>query len=138
MASFKAIRCFAACAAGVLLLVTGCGKGDRGYLSGTVLLDGQPVGPGTISLEPIEGDRAGATASFAEDGKYTVMSAGRKEGAAVGEYRVLIYGGDAFGEEQTGPRPPSKIPARYSNPQTSDLTVTIEPENKTVDFNLKP
>jgi hypothetical protein len=138
MASFNAMRCIAPWGAAVLLMAAGCGKGDRGYLSGTVLLNGQPIGPGTISLEPLDGDRAGATASFGADGKYTVVSAGRKEGAAVGEYRVLIYGGEAFGEEHVGPRPVSKIPARYSNPQTSDLTVTIEPEKKTVDFDLKP
>jgi hypothetical protein len=138
MASSKAMHRFVSCAAAVLLISTGCGKGDRGYLSGTVLLSGQPVGPGTISLEPLDGDRAGATAAFGEDGKYTLMSAGRKEGAAVGEYRVLIYGGEGFGEERVGPRPKSKIPARYSNPQTSDLMVTIEPEKKTVDFDLKP
>jgi hypothetical protein len=138
MVNCNAMRHLAIGAATALLMVTGCGKGDRGLLSGTVLLNGQPVGPGTISLEPLDGDRAGAIASFGEDGKYTVMSAGRKEGAPVGEYRVLIYGGEGFGEENAGPRPKSKIPARYGNPQTSDLKVTIKPGNQDFDFDLKP
>jgi hypothetical protein len=124
--------------AAALLLNAGCGGSDWGYLEGTVRVNGQPVGPGTITFEPTVGDKAGAVASFGEDGKYEVRSAGRKEGAAVGEYRVAIYGGGNFGEEVSGPRPPSKIPPRYGDPATSDLTATIEPGTKTVDFDLQP
>jgi hypothetical protein len=122
----------------VTLTVCGCSGSDWGYLSGTVLLDGRPVGPGTITLEPVNADRAGAIASFGADGIYRVISAGRKEGARTGEYRVTIHGGEGFGEEAGGPKPPTKIPARYGNPSTSDLTVTIEPKEKVFDFNLKP
>ena len=122
----------------IVLAVSGCSGSDWGYLSGTVLLNGQPVGPGSITLEPVNADRAGAVASFGADGKYTVISAGRKEGAPAGEYRVTIHGGTGFGEETVGPKPKSSIPARYGNPNTSDLTVTIEPEEKVFDFNLKP
>ena len=138
MASFKALRLLAVGTVVILLTMAGCGGADWGYLEGTVLLNGQPAGPGTISLEPMEGDRAGAIASFGEDGKFAVRSAGRKEGAPTGEYRVLIYGGENFGEEQRGPRTESKIPARYSNPSTSELTVTIERGSQTVNFDLKP
>jgi hypothetical protein len=121
-----------------VLILAGCGGSDWGYLEGTVKLNGQPVGPGTISLEPITGEGAGAIARFGADGKYKVTSARRKEGAPTGEYRVLIHGGESFGEEQVGARPATQIPARYSKPQTSDLTVTIESGNKSVDFDLKP
>jgi hypothetical protein len=96
------------------------------------------VGPGTITFEPVDGDKAGAVASFGEDGKYSVRSAGRKEGAPVGEYRVAIHGGEGFGEEVAGPPPPSKIPSRYSRPATSNVTVTIEPGTNAVDFDLQP
>jgi hypothetical protein len=121
-----------------VLAFCGCGGSDWGYLSGTVLLNGQPVGPGSITLEPVNADRAGAVASFGTDGKYSVISAGRKEGAPAGEYRVTIHGGAGYGEEAVGPRPKSPIPARYGNPNTTDLTVTIEPGEKVFDFNLKP
>lgn len=121
-----------------ILLIAGCGKQDWGYLHGTVKLNGQPVGPGTITFEPIDAQRAGSFAKFGEDGKYSVISAGRKEGARIGEYRVLIQGGTNFGEETVGPRPASKIPARYANAQTSDLKVTIESGTKEHDFELKP
>jgi hypothetical protein len=129
---------FFGAAAILTLAVAGCGEQDRGYLIGTVLVNGEPAGPGTITFQPVEAERAGAMAFFGEDGKYEVMSAGREEGAAIGEYRVLIHGGEDFGAEDTAPRPPSKIPPRYSNPRGSDLTVTIEPGTKTVDFDLKP
>jgi hypothetical protein len=128
----------AAAAVCVLSTFTGCGQGDWGYATGTVTLNGQPVGPGVITLEPVDGDRAGAIARFGEDGKFQVTSARRKEGAPVGEYRVLIQGGESFGEEQVGPKPASKIPQRYSKPGTSDLTATIKPGKQTINFDLKP
>ena len=121
-----------------LLTFAGCGGGDWGYLEGTVRLNGQPVGPGTITLTPVNQEHAGAIAQFAEDGKYEVMSSGRKEGARTGEYIVTIRGGQGLSEESAGPAPPSKIPARYNNSQTSELTVTIEPGEQTHDFDLKP
>jgi hypothetical protein len=136
MANYNALP-LAACVA-VAILFVGCGSQDWGYLNGTVTLNGQPVGPGTITFEPVNADRSGSMASFSADGKYSVISAGRKEGAKVGEYRVLIQGGESFGAEEAGPRPASKIRPRYANPNTSDLTVTIEPGTKTVDFDLKP
>ena len=121
-----------------VLVLTGCGEQDRGLLSGTVKVNGEPAGPGTITLEPVDSTRAGATAFFGEDGRYDVMSAGREKGAPVGEYRVLIHSGEEFGAESVGPPPESKIPSRYGTPGGSDLTVTIEPGNNTRDFDLAP
>jgi hypothetical protein len=121
-----------------ILMIAGCGKSDWGYLNGTVLLNGQPVGPGMISLQAADGLRVGATAYFGADGKYKVISSGRKDGAHVGEYLVAIQGGENLDEENSGPRPKSNIPARYASSTTSKLKVTIEPGTKTFDFNLKP
>jgi hypothetical protein len=124
--------------AGLLVLATGCGRKDWGYLSGTVKLNGQPVGPGSIEFQPTDAVRAGAMASFGEDGNYSVFSSGRKEGAHTGEYKVVISGGEEFGLEDSGPKPKSIIPARYSNPDTTDLKVTIEAGKKVFDFEMKP
>ncbi len=93
-----------------VLALAGCGGSDWGYLEGTVKLNGQPVGPGTVTLEPITGEGAGAIARFGEDGKYKVTSARRKEGAPTGEYRVLIHGGESFGEEQVAHARPPRFP----------------------------
>ena len=121
-----------------IVAVIGCGDQDRGFLTGTVTLNGQPVGPGTLTLRPVNSAGAGAMALFGEDGKYEVMTSGREKGAPVGEYRVFIQGGEDFGAEQEGPPPESEIPVRYNTPDGSDLTVTIEPGNHTHDFELQP
>ena len=137
MASGKTSR-LAVTVFAVVLVASGCGKQDWGHLSGTVKLNGQPVGPGTIQLQPIDATHAGAMASFGDDGNYSVFSSGRKEGAHTGEYKVVVSSGEEFGLEDSGPKPKSNIPARYSNPDTTDLKVTIEPGKKNFDFELKP
>ena len=138
MASGKTSRLAVTVCAGFLVIASGCGKKDWGYLSGTVKINGQPVGPGTIQLQPIDATHAGAMASFGDDGNYSVFSSGRKDGAHTGEYKVVISGGEEFGLEDSGPKPKSNIPARYSNADTTDLKVTIEPGKKNFDFELKP
>ena len=138
MASGKTSRLAVTVFAGLLVIASGCGKKDWGYLSGTVKINGQPVGPGTIQLQPIDATHAGAMASFGDDGKYSVFSSGRKEGAHTGEYKVVVFSGEEFGLEDSGPKPKSNIPARYSNPDTTDLTVSIEAGKKVFDLELKP
>jgi hypothetical protein len=121
-----------------LVPFAGCGKSDWGYLEGTVKSNGQAVGPGTITLEPADGIGVGAMAFFQADGKYSVMSAGRKAGTRTGEYIVTVQGGESFGEENPGPRPKSAIPPKYADAKTSGLKVTIEPGTKNFDIELAP
>lgn len=118
------------------MLVGGCGASDRGYVTGTVRLNGQPIGPGTINLQSTS-DGPGAIAQFGEDGKFKVTSSGKKEGANVGEYSVTIHG-ESFGDEVVDPKAKSIIPARYANAATSQLTLKVEPGMKEVNFDLKP
>ena len=120
-----------------LLFATGCTQSDWGTLDGVVQLNGAAVGPGTIMLKPIDGDRAGAMAMFGADGVYSVMSAGRKAGAPAGEYQVTIHGEDALGEG-ANPQAKSSIPSRYADAGISGLTVRIEPGENTQDFQLEP
>jgi hypothetical protein len=75
--------------------------------------------------------------TFGEDGVYSVMSSGRKEGAPAGEYRVTILGGDAL-SEGADPRPKTSIPPRYAQADLSNLTVKIEPGGNSQDFDLEP
>jgi hypothetical protein len=120
-----------------LLIVAGCGKSDWGYLEGSVLLNGKPIGPAIISLEPSDGQRAGGVGPVDENGKYKIISARKKEGVAVGDYRVTVHSNlSDFGFEQ--PNKKAAIPARYANPDTSGLTVTVERGTKQFDIELKP
>jgi hypothetical protein len=120
-----------------LAFVGGCGSSDWGEVTGTVRVNGQPVGPGSMNLEPVEPGKPGAVARFAEDGRYAVISSGNKKGAHVGEYRVSITGGVA-GDEIVDPHAKSQIPAKYGNSATSNLTLTVEPGSTTHDFDLIP
>jgi hypothetical protein len=115
----------------------GCSENDWGTLEGVVQLNGAPVGPGTVMLAPVEGTGPGAMGMFGEDGLYSVMSSGRKEGAPPGEYRVTIRGGDSLGEG-ANPQPKTSIPPRYAQADLSNLTVRIEPGANTKDFQLEP
>lgn len=138
MASYKQLFRRVGCVTVLLFVSQGCGKGEWGYLQGKVMLNGQPVGPGSLSFSPVNGDRAGAVASFGEDGQYSVISAGRKDGAPTGEYTVTVFGGESFGEESTGPVSIGKIPPKYAKAGTSNLKVTINPGSNSYDFDLKP
>jgi hypothetical protein len=120
-----------------ILSLVGCGRSDWGIITGTVRVNGQPVGPGSMILEPVASGAPGAIAHFGADGKYKLMSSGKKDGARVGEYRVSITGGESAGDEVVDPKANTLIPARYSDTTTSKLTLTVEPGTKEVDFDLK-
>ena len=124
-------------AASLLVLMAGCSQGDWGTLTGVVRMSGAPLGPGTIMLTRVDDDGPGAMAAFGEDGAYSVMSSGRKEGAPAAEYRVTIRGGDALGEG-ANPRATTNIPSRYAQMDLANLTVRIEPGENTKDFELEP
>jgi hypothetical protein len=125
-----------------LALIGGCGGGDWGYVQGVVKLDGQPVGPGTLILEPADPQASSRAviAYFGEDGGYELKTAADEPGVPAGEYRVRIYGrgGAEFTEESATPPPPSKIPPRYSDYSTSGLTANVQPGDNTINFELNP
>jgi hypothetical protein len=124
-----------------VVVVTGCADENWGHVSGTVTLNGQPVGPGTLSFEPDDATALTATsaiAHFGEDGKYELHSAGNKKGAAVGKYNVRIQPGgeNAFGDERVDPNQKSPIPGKYLNHRTSGLTAEIQSGSQVIDFPL--
>ena len=126
-----------------VVALAGCGDKDWGYVTGTVTVNGEPAGPGSLMFEPIDPASTTARAAiahFKEDGKYVLKSAGNVEGAKVGEYRVMVHGRseEKFGDEQIDPDENSKIPARYLNYGSAGLTKSIQPGNNTIDFDLEP
>ena len=134
-------RVTASCfALAVLVLVGGCGGGDRRPLQGTVTLDGEPLASGLIQFEPFEGDGL-TSGAVIEAGRYEIPG---RRGLPPGRYRVRIQAmteapppvpGGAPGEVFL---PPGKdlIPARYN--AASELSVEIVPAGDSrQDFQLK-
>jgi hypothetical protein len=121
----------------------GCSDDKWGYVTGTVTLKGQPVGPGSMMFEPenpASVTTPSAIAHFREDGKYSLKSAGNREGAPVGTYLVMIHGRseEAFGDEVIDPNEKSAIPKKYLNHRLSGLKATVKPGKQTIDFDLAP
>lgn len=142
IAAGRACRAAAAWAA-LFVLASGCGDENWGYVTGTVTLEGKPVGPGTLMFEPADPasiTAPSAIAHFREDGKYVLKSAGNRKGAPAGDYLVMIHGRgeEAFGDERIEDDYQSPIPAKYLNHRKSGLTATVKPGSQVIDFDLQP
>ena len=129
-------------ALGLLVTLAGSGCGGRVELvpvSGTVLFRGQPVDGAQVSLLAPGTPRnaAGKTDSV---GHFTLTTFKPGDGALPGEHKVIVYkwetapatGRSLGGREAPGGgnmgnyvRPKSLLPARYENPEQSELRVTV-------------
>ena len=131
----------------LVLASIGCGFGDsEGKLgvSGTILVDGQPLEAGTISFAPEQGQGGPASAMFS-NGQYKIEA---KKGLMPGKYVVKIFAnatetgdqspeevmtGSANGDRRT---PQQTIPAEYNTHSTQVIEVTANGPNK-FDFDIK-
>jgi hypothetical protein len=127
----------------IVASVAGCGEKNWATVNGTVTVNGAPIGPGTIMFEPTGSADPRARSgigNFKEDGKYSIRSAGGRDGVPAGQYTVLIDGkpAESSGDEHVDASSVTRIPAKYLNATTSGLTATLEAGENTVDFDLKP
>jgi hypothetical protein len=95
---------------------------------GTVRVDGRSVTAGTIILHPIDPTGRRATGAI-RDGHYTLTTVNPDDGALPGTYRVTI--------ESHVDAPGIKVPARYTNAETTGLTCQIRPGANILDFDLR-
>jgi hypothetical protein len=116
-------------------LLGGCTKkSDRGTVTGTVTLDGEPLKSGAIHFVPADGRTAAADATIT-DGKYTVE-------LPPGEKRVTISSPKVVGKRkmyETADSPTVDVvqellPAKYNS--KSDLTYTATAGSQEKDFPL--
>ena len=112
----------------------GCGSGapPAGSVSGNVTYNGQPLASGVVIFEN-EKTGVGASAELDSSGTYRI------ESIRTGQYQVAIQPPSAPPPEemeQGAEAPKLNIPDKYLNPQTSDLTATVNEGTNTADFSL--
>jgi hypothetical protein len=133
-------------------------------VTGKAALDGKPLAGAEIWLVPKSPEVANAKmtvrpyAKTGADGTFKLTSYVADDGAPIGDYTVIVQktGGtaDADDPDADPENPPSKgkpktfaatvaalknsrLPAKYSNPTTSDLTFTVKDGPNQLDFDLK-
>jgi hypothetical protein len=124
-------------AAASILLIAGCGQGNRAAVSGMVTLDGKPIEQGAITFFPAPGNKGPSAGGTITNGRYDVASA---KGVAIGANKVMISS-----VQPTGRKIPSAgtnyderleaVPAKYNNETT--LTCDVQPGKNEFNFELQ-
>jgi hypothetical protein len=124
---------------GVVLLVlfAGCNKPHQASIHGTVTLDSQPLAIGVVTFTPAQ-DGPVAIANIQPDGSYSVYT-GDQEGLDPGEYRVTVAATEMPEATPQNPEPLPKLltPARYSDPNTSGLSIKVVSGRQRYDISLQ-
>ena len=99
--------------------------GERYAVSGIVTYRGQPLQEGTIEFHPAGagGRRASGTI---RDGRFTLTTVDPDDGVLPGIYKITIV---SRGQG-------AKLPARYSNPDTTSLRCQVNASRNTFDFEI--
>ena len=107
----------------LLLLTLGCGGDPRVTGRVTFADDGSPVTSGTVIFS-----KTGYTGRAAIDsnGRFSVHSEAKGHGIPPGTYRVHLEGTERATVEDGGFRVEHLIDRRYTNPETSGLSLTVE------------
>ncbi|MBD3675011.1 MAG: carboxypeptidase regulatory-like domain-containing protein [Planctomycetaceae bacterium] len=134
-------------------------------VSGKITLGGAPVANAIVSFAP-QGDQPAATGKTNSSGEYQLTTYEGYDGAAEGEYVVLVTksagsgsdgpseeamheamtsgGGpppshDASGGENSGEEGGSVLPEKYSDREQTDLTANVTADGENVfNFDLSP
>ena len=126
--------------AALFCILVGCQRAPTlGKVSGKVTLDGQPVSEGRISFNDASRGIF-MTADLRADGSYEVVRA-EGHGLPPGTYQVAVTPLPSdlpVGFSSTAPpKRFSEIPAKYHNPATSGLTLTVAQETNPFDVALR-
>lgn len=128
------LAAFAAVAFGFCLL-PGCsskpsGLPDLAPVSGTILMNGEPLASVSVVFESESGHSAfGSTDAM---GKYELVAAGNQRGAIIGPNKVRI---NSQLDAPPDPRWKDPIPARYNT--ATELTADVASGRNTFDFSLE-
>jgi hypothetical protein len=114
-------------------------------VTGTVRLDGEPVGGVSISFAPLDAPGGGGFAVSDTSGKFSLRSKDQREGVPAGKYRVLctkmaMPDGSPIPEGQMAADvgAENSLPAIYSDPANTPLTAEVKAaENPPLEFDLQ-
>lgn len=150
-----------------VLVTAGCSGSDTAgrkevyEVSGKVTMSGGPVANAAVTFSPKEGQPV-AMGRTDEQGQYTLTTYEPGDGAAAGEYAVLVtkstpstapppppppHGPDVqytpmhSGSQKKGTAqaPATGLPAQYSDRGRTPLSATVKPDDENVfDFELTP
>jgi hypothetical protein len=119
-------------AAGVI--TSGCGgklqrhDSDRGPARGEVTFDGKPLPGGSVTIVAVDDPTRRITAPIRSGGKFQVSD------APLGDVRIAVE----TGSMQLGMTPLFvSIPSKYSKPEASGLTATINDSSGTEDLKIE-
>lgn len=142
----------------LLLLAILCGCGQKGpamgRVSGVVTYQGKPLVAANVMFVPVQGGRP-ATATTDDQGRFTLTTFAKGDGAQVGDHHVAIVKVDTPaqtapvpenvplspripGMPETSPPRASQIPERYGKSATSGLTATVLAGDNETTLNLTP
>ena len=131
--SFMLVLCSLA-----MLLLSGCGSKEYGYVSGTVKINGEPVEGAFVTFTPKEGGRQ-ATAKTDAKGFYELDYTPGVKGAKLGTNTVKLTTFESPSRDDNrniiDPGTPERFPPKY-NVQQSE-TVDVKPGNNTFDFDVE-
>ncbi len=130
----------------LLLLLFGCGSNTDGRraLSGTVVLNGEPLDHGAIKFQTTDPAQKYETGAMIEHGKFNIPA---EFGLTPGVYKVVITSQEVDKNAQPpvakgpGGTPPPKmrerIPPEYSSQGSRAIEVKATPEANVFDFDIK-
>jgi hypothetical protein len=101
---------------------------------GKVTLDGKPLADGAVVTKPESGRGA---QGFIRNGEFELGTKGKNDGASIGTHAVAVIAQ----EKPANAGPESKagqllVPERYTNPDTSGLTIDVQAGDNTPTLEL--
>jgi hypothetical protein len=114
--------------------LAGCGGETRipvVPVSGTIKFQGQAPAGAQVVLHPVtkSNDKSIAPAgTVKDDGTFQISAYDAGDGAPPGEYVATVQWFKIVAEEGGSGRGPNVLPAKYANPETSPVKVTVRPE----------
>ena len=107
------------------VLLSGCGGGDTRPVTGSVTMDGEPLGKVIITYYPMEGGRTNSISETNDQGEYVLRYTSKAKGAIPGKYKVLI----SKTKKQPNGIEKELLPLRYNRKSELVAEVTSSGDN---------